>query len=121
MGTTNLDVNHKPFLLTKEFKDKRGKYSTDSLDYWLLIWINYYEYLLDHFDEQFILVAFEDLIHTPNTIFEHMCSVLNISAELKSEKKHSPSKYIDLDCEQTLLEKAKLIYDKLDALKKYRV
>lgn len=121
LGHHEFGLNHKPFLLTQNFIENRSKYSLDNLNYWLLIWINYYEYLLEHFDEQYILVSFEDLIHTPNTVYKHMGSVLNISVELKTEKKHSPSKYIDIDSEQPLLEKAEMIYDKLNTLKRYRV
>ena len=121
LGHHEFGLDHKPFMLTENFINNRAKYDLDDLNYWLQIWINYYEYLLAHFNEEFILVSFEDLINAPNIVFEHIRSALHINAPLSSDKKHSPAKYNALDCDQLLLKKAEEIYENLNALKKYSV
>ena len=119
LGHHEFGLDHKPFLLTDDFVNNRADYSIDDLNYWLLIWINYYEYLLGHFNEEFILVSFEDLINEPNSVFEYVRTVLEINSTLTSEKKHSPSKYKKLSFEPGLLNRANGIYQKLNRLKRY--
>ncbi|HMB64473.1 MAG TPA: sulfotransferase [Eudoraea sp.] len=119
LGHHEFGLGHKPFLLTEGFTQYREKYGHDELNYWVAVWINYYEYLLDHFDTEFLLVSFEDLIEEPNTVFEHVRSRLKMDAVMAAGKKHSPSKYAHLNCDRDLMARALAIYAELDSKKGY--
>ncbi len=119
LGHHEFGLGHKPFLLTQDFIANKEKYDHDDLNYWVYIWINYYEYLLENFDGDFAVVSFEDLIDDPDSVFGYVKSMLHIDSELISEKKHSPSKYSEPSCDQSLIDRAMKIYKELDAKKEY--
>jgi hypothetical protein len=121
LGHHEFGLDHKPFMLTDSFMENREKYELHDLNYWLLVWINYYEYLLDNFDENFLVISFEDLVSEPNKVFDHVKARLSITSPMTSDKKHTPSSYSEIDCDQQILGHAQDIYQKLCALKKYEV
>jgi hypothetical protein len=119
LGHHEFGLNHKPFLLTDSFNARREKYALDDLNYWVSVWINYYEYLLDSYDPGFLLVSFEDLINEPNRVFDYVQSNLKINSSLKSDKKHSPANYSGLSCAKDLEDRAMSIYAELESRKSY--
>ena len=108
-----------PSYLMEDFVKNIDKNSPEDLDYWLRIWINYYDYLLQHFDEDLMVVAFEDLIEDPNKVYAHIKNNLSIEAVLSSDKKHVPTQYKKVSCDPALKEKAMDIYNQLNTLKGY--
>ncbi|MEX0291108.1 MAG: sulfotransferase family protein [Flavobacteriaceae bacterium] len=119
LGHHEFGLDHKPFLLTEDFVNNKDKYALTDLNYWVQIWINYYEYLLDHFDDSFTVVSFEDLIEDPNKVFAYVGRELNIGTSMTSDKKHTPSKYAEIDCDPQLRDRAMSIYQKLSSKKGY--
>lgn len=119
LGHHEFGLNHKPFLLTDSFKNNREKYDLDDLNYWVAVWINYYEHLLANYDQNFLVVSFEDLINDPNIVFEHVKARLQVAAPMRTDKKHTPSKYTELTCDPKLHEQALAIYEELNSRKGY--
>ena len=119
LGHHEFGLDHKPFLLTEDFVKNKDGYELNDLNYWIQIWINYYEYLLENFDDSFTVVAFEDLIEDPNKVFAFVGEKLNITTPMISDKKHSPSKYSEISCDPILKERAMHIYKTLCAKRQY--
>jgi len=119
LGHHEFGLNHKPFLLTEDFTHKRKQFSKKSLNYWLAIWFNYYSYVLQHKEKDYYFISFEDLIETPNTIYNFLEEQLNISTRFTPSKKHTPSSYRGLDCDDGLLKKCSEVYNLLSKQKKY--
>lgn len=119
LGHHEFGLGHKPFLLTEKFMVDRKEFSKDTLEYWLLVWINYYNYLLTTYKSTYILVSFEDLINIPNNVFAYIYKNLSATSNIQGTKRHTPADYPDVPCDIELLAEAREIYKKLDGLKNY--
>ncbi len=116
LGHHEFGLNHKPFLLTKEFEEYRNRYKTGDLNYWLAIWLNYYSYLLETNHPKDIFICFEDLIAEPDSIYATLSAELQIDS-LEQSKKHTPSTYVTPKCDEELLERCMAVYESLSAKK----
>ncbi len=122
LGHHEFGLNHKPFLLTKEFKDSRTKFDMEKLDYWLAVWLNYYQYIVTLPLKKSWFICFEDLIEEPNIVYEHIGNEIGLKSLLKSNKKHTPSTYnVMPNCNENLLKQCQEVYFELCKLKSYRI
>ncbi len=119
LGHHEFGLNHKPFLLTTDFANQRQKFSKENLNYWLAIWLNYYSYLLNNNKDNYLFISFEDLINTPDTVYDFIADNLKVKSKFALSKKHNPSTYPILDCDVDLLKKCLTVYEQLSELKKY--
>ena len=120
LGHHEFGLNHKPFILTRSFEERRNEFPKEGLNYWLSIWHNYYTYVLDNCLENAMLVCFEDVISQPEVVYPFITSNLNLESELKVPEKHEPSKYKDADCDQSLLQECMSVYENLQNNTTYR-
>ncbi|WP_282163167.1 sulfotransferase [Ulvibacterium marinum] len=121
LGHHEFGLNHKPFLLTKDFEVLRQRFDKKKLDYWLAIWLNYYSYVLSNNIEYDLLVCFEDLINHPEVVYGHITNLIDSESILEPGKKHKPSTYMELSCDKDLLAQCTKVYDQLSKLKKYQI
>lgn len=121
LGHHEFGLNHKPFLLTPGFTGNRQKFAKDSINYWLAIWLNYYSYILDQPNTALLLVSFEDLIQSPDLVYDYIFNELDIENELVESKKHQASTYPTSDFDEGLLNECREVYKQLSALKQYQV
>ncbi len=112
LGHHEFGLNHKPFVLTDEFKVNRQKYSIDDINYWLSIWLNYYSFVLQKLKNEDILICFENLISYPDSIYNNLGDLLGI--KIDPVKKFEPSSYPKLDCEESLYKECMTIYTELN-------
>ncbi|MEO9891007.1 sulfotransferase [Aurantibacter sp.] len=112
LGHHEFGLNHKPFLLTKEFETYRNKFDKEDLNYWLAIWLNYYSYLKENHQPNDIFICFEDLISEPDIVFTKLAEKLKIDS-LGNNKKHTPSVYPEPLCDKELLEECMNVYNSL--------
>tara|TARA_R110002049_G_scaffold77408_1_gene197972 strand:+ start:128 stop:1144 length:1017 start_codon:yes stop_codon:yes gene_type:complete len=119
LGHHEFGLNHKPFLLTENFIGSRTQYTLEDINYWLILWINYYEYVLDNFDDSYMLISFESLVDEPDSVFEYVSKNLQVKPFANSIKKHKPMIYEPVPCNLELQNRAKQVYNKLLYLIKY--
>ena len=119
LGHHEFGKNHKPFLLTEEFRSNREKYTKDQLDYWLSVWQNYYSYLLNNHNNNYIYISFQDLILEPKRVFEYLTTELQIDGIQLTNYKHKPSEYGRAVCNNKLVNCCNEIFEKLNRLKLY--
>jgi len=112
-------LNHKPFYLSNQHF--HASYAISSVNYWIEIWIYYYQELLKIVQEEtgnkMFLIHYEDLLNSPRSLLTSVGKALEIpfSNEPIPVFTSGSKTYSDLDT--SLLEKAKIIYEKLMKLK----
>ena len=90
LGHHEFGLNQKPFNLnTKDFNELKN-YEKSSIDYWLLIWKQYYQYLLKIYDEKFHLIFFEDLINERKRVNHYLNEILQIKIKSQDENFSPP-------------------------------
>ena len=119
LGHHEFGLNHKPFLLNKAINSKMIENDPNLIDYWLLNWINYYQYLLENPCENCHFISFSDLIGNQEKVISYLNHKVLMSAQIPRQKKYLPQAYPVLNCNKDLLQKATLIYEKLKLLRKY--
>ena len=113
LGHHEFGLNHKPFLLADNFLGKSEAHSRDSLDYWLLNWINYYEYVKERLTSKVHLICFEDYIADNASVYDKLESILDIEISRTAGRKHQPTQYKEPVCDAKLKERAISIYEAL--------
>ncbi|WP_299366010.1 sulfotransferase family protein [Winogradskyella sp.] len=101
--------NHKVF----SFEDtpKAIEYDRDKLDYWLAVWLNYYNYLLTLDDSEFMLLEYEDYLQTPKEVLTYLEGEMNMSFDYSNVKPFSNKKTIDTSgCDAELLKATSKTY-----------
>jgi hypothetical protein len=88
------------------------------LDYWLVTWLNYYQYLLSQYSKKWILVDFMDLCNHPNEVMKSILSTWGFDAtELAIESYRAPSyQKTEEIYSENLLSSCQELYDKFKPL-----
>ncbi|TXN35965.1 hypothetical protein FVB32_15505 [Flagellimonas hymeniacidonis] len=121
LGHHEFGLNHKPFLLTKKFEENRQEFNIETIDYWLSIWLNYYQYIMSIPLKNSWFICFEDLITEPDIVYEHIRSQIGFETALKSSKRHKPSTYEKPNYNKQLLEECQEIYVQLSHQRLYQI
>ena len=110
LGHHEFGLNHKPFLLTKSFDKNRQLFDKNSLNYWLSVWLNYYSYIVDNNNNDYLLIRFEDLTQNPNEIYEHLAEQIGIAPLAIKQNKFTPPEYRPSEYDAKLLDKCMKTY-----------
>jgi Sulfotransferase domain. len=111
LGHYEFGLNHKPF----QFKGYDDFKITNlfNINYWLYNWLNYYKYLLDNFNENFLLIAFEDICNSPGNVENFLNQEINSNHLICLNKKYKPTSYEDVDYEDNLFAQCMNVYNRL--------
>ncbi len=112
LGHHEFGLNHKPFLLGSKLKKARIEYELTSVNYWLLIWKDYYSHLLKIYDQRLNLILFEDIVNQPEKVYQHISEILNVKISA-NKKTYTPPNYSPKDINSTLLNECQEIYSKI--------
>lgn len=119
LGHHEFGSNHKPFEFSSNLFEIFKQYPLTDINYWLTNWINYYNHLLEINNQNFVLVAFEDLIHNPDKVFGYLKEILSVPSLVPDPKKHKPPVYNEKNMDTILVDKALTIFEKLNSLRTY--
>jgi hypothetical protein len=88
------------------------------LDYWLVTWLNYYQYLLAHFSSDWILVDFNDLCRQPNEVMRLLAKKWDLEVqEMNIPAYQAPNYPSDEEVfSESLLIRCQQLYQKLKSL-----
>ncbi len=112
LGHHEFGLNHKPF----NFNNNNSKIDFDinTIDYWLQIWINYYDYLLEFVnDKNVAFINYESFLNNPETTLQSIEQKLNINFNLSSIEKFDNTNKYSGSVNSTLEQEANSIYSKL--------
>ncbi|MBI5218333.1 MAG: sulfotransferase [Bacteroidia bacterium] len=117
IGHHEFGLNHKPFFLDNDvIFGQMLKYDTEDINYWLLNWLNYYTYVLNHYAETCIMFSHERFCEEPDIAMNrllHQIDLQNFQFELtpfmlKTRICNSFDKQIHSNC--------MAVYNKLDEM-----
>jgi hypothetical protein len=109
LGHHEFGKGQKPFLLseTPSFE----QFSTHSLNYWLILWIRYYERILS---TSFVtVVPYEDFLKEPANVLRSIGSDLGLEVKLESLTVFEKHPAVLPEYHQELADKAKELYHTL--------
>ena len=89
-------------------------FNTSDLNYWILYWMNYYQYLIMNSKDCFSLVSFSDLSNKPKIATKMLSERLDIDVELLEKKEYVPPTYSGEGGDSDIIERAYEIYNSLN-------
>lgn len=102
----------------KSFKFKDGKQietkNKECLNYWLEVWINYYQKALTIEDPNTILLTYEQLCNEPNEVIKSLLSKFSINETNVQLNTHKNKREVKFEYSQELLSKALDVYNKIE-------
>lgn len=111
LGHHEFGLNQKPFVF--EINPKRIEGDKNTLNYWIEIWINYYQYLASLDLSQIILFEYDNYCKYPSEHLEILLRELSVNEKIGVEKSFTPSSKSYEKYSPELLEKATGIYEDL--------
>ncbi|MCX7551129.1 sulfotransferase family protein [Xanthomarina sp. F2636L] len=89
-------------------------YDKNTLDYWLYIWLNYYDYLMTVENDNYLLIEYEDYLNKPKEVLQYIENDMNMSFDYSHIEPFTNTRKIDTsNCNPKLLEATDEIYQKL--------
>ena len=119
LGHHEFGLNHKPFYLQESSMDELKKFRQDELNYWLLIWRNYYQFLLDGAVDQTLLISFEDICQRPEMVAQFLNNMIGLDSKIQAANKFEPVPHADYPYDQSILEDCNFLYTKLNSKRAY--
>jgi len=116
LGHHEFGNNQKVFKFTTE--DPNMTYDKSTLNYWLQVWLNYYNYLLNIEDKNFILIDYEDYLKTPKEVLQLVGNEMQMALDFSKVEPFKNTKTIDTTlCNKDLLNQVNNVYAKLKGQK----
>ena len=110
LGHHEFGLNQKPFVFEGQSAPEGNK---NGLDYWLNIWINYYENALNVQDENFLIVDYEEFCSNPESILRMVTAQLGIMSDVQAQEAYINRREVQEDYSADLLNKALELYKQL--------
>ncbi|PWI31056.1 sulfotransferase family protein [Flavobacteriaceae bacterium LYZ1037] len=117
LGHHEFGQNQKVF----KFSDEKPviSYDKNTLDYWLCIWQNYYSYLMNLVDDDYLLIEYEDYLNKPKEVLQYIENSMNMSFDYSYIEPFTNTRKIDTsNCDPKILETTESIYQKLKLKKR---
>jgi len=111
LGHHEFGLNQKQFLFNESDKIQDGDRNT--LDYWLMIWINYYSFALEIEHPNTVFINYEDYCTKPKQVISVVLNKIGLSASLPEFSAFINNRKPDSDYSDNLLNNATDIYRKL--------
>ena len=112
LGHHEFGNNQKVFKFTDE--EPAMTFDKDTLNYWLEVWLNYYNYLLHVEDNNFMLIDYEDYLKTPKNVLELVGNEIQMSLNFSKIEPFENTRTIDIStCDKDLLNRVNDVYSRL--------
>lgn len=86
----------------------------DTLDYWLKIWINYYNHVIAIHHPKTLFINYDSYCNNPKRVIQHIVNKLNIDADIPDYTSFQNKRKAVSNFSENLYESAKEIYDILN-------
>lgn len=116
LGHHEFGNNQKSFKLGDTVKT--NPHPKTSLNFWLEVWINYYDYLISLENKNFDLIEYDDYLNMPKQVIRHIGNRINLKLDTSHIEPFKNKRSIDTsDCDEELLNRVNLLYRNLQAIK----
>ena len=119
LGHHEFGLNLKSFDLgNKELNAQLNTLNPMELDYWLVSWLNYYDYLFSQYSDKWLLVDFQDLCSHPTELMQRITKAWELPSSFSTLEAYQAPKYElnEANCTANLLEACKELYLKFKPL-----
>lgn len=108
-------MTHLPFVYGEHEFEKLSRFNVNQLEYWLMLWIHTYEYLLDTAPGNAVFISYETLCKDPGRVLKNILQLANIDAELQTNTqiRVMPGKNINVATDSDLEIQAENLYSRL--------
>ena len=114
LGHFEFGLNHKPFYFgDMESFIRLKEFSTGNINYWLLIWKNYYSYLLNNHTPNVLFFCFEKYCDQPNEVLAKLYAMIDLDFVALAIERFKPKILSVDDIEQDILLECEGIYNRL--------
>ncbi len=115
LGHFEFGLNQKPFhFVDNDTFSKLEKLDKMNLDFWLLSWKNYYEYVLKNVGESTLLFSYAELCKSPSTVLTKLFKELSVQNKPTGLKPFAPTVKEVYGYSEPLLKECMDIYKNLD-------
>lgn len=116
LGHHEFGKNQKVFKFDQEIPNI--PYDKNSLDYWLYIWLNYYNYLRQVTDTNYMLIEYEDYLNKPQEVLQYIEQEMGVPFDYSGIVPFSNNRQVDMStCDPELLSATDAIYKSLQERK----
>jgi hypothetical protein len=119
LGHHEFGLSQKPFRFSEASFAELQPYDKGSLDFWLVTWKNYYQYLLAEERGMLFYVSFEDLCLRPGWIAGLLNDKLSLKTKILQAEPFQPAIHVARDYDEEILGACMEIYGKLQAKRQY--
>jgi hypothetical protein len=89
-------------------------YDKNTLNYWLAVWLNYYTYLANLNDSNYLLIEYKDYLKQPIKVIQYLENEMSMNFDLSAIKPFENNRIIDIsDCDIELLNETNIVYQQL--------
>jgi len=113
LGHFEFGLNHKPFYFGDDSFNRLKNYFTDDINYWLLIWNNYYSYLLNNHTPNVLFVCFERYCAGPDKVLGKLYSRIDLDMVAKPIERFQPKILSAMGVDRDILFECEGIYKRL--------
>lgn len=117
LGHHEFGLNHKPFNLDNS--KINNPFDINNINYWLTIWLDYYQYVLLHYKLHLTFIAFTDICNNPVCISSYLNLLIKSDNTIKINEKFNPILHKEEEFEIVLAKKCFEIYEQLNYLRTY--
>lgn len=112
LGHHEFGLHHKPIYYPN---CHQHQYKEDSMEYWLIQWINHYQWALDNAPDGCIYVSYDTLCENPDHMLGVLYQLINIpEAKITHNLKQTSKHTIDIEVEPAMMQKVNAVYDALN-------
>lgn len=109
LGHHEFGLNQKVF----NFGDSPPKGDKFKLDYWLMVWINFYNQVLEIEDSKCLVIDYQLYCQDPKQTVNTIAKLIGVNNDISPIQPFKNKRLIKPDCDQELLNKANSIYAQL--------
>jgi hypothetical protein len=114
IGHHEFGLNQKSFDFGDQvLLDKMSNYEKGDINFWLLNWLNYYQYLLKNLPNNLCLVSYENLCSQPDQVYSRIEEKLNLKFEGNLAIPFQPKVRPVLDFDESILSSCNQVYKEL--------
>jgi hypothetical protein len=119
LGHHEFGLGQKTFFFDSVLSEQLKHHDKSTFDFWLLSWLNYYSYVVNHYLDDITLVSFKDICDNPKRVYGYINEQLAIKPDNQYPDPYMPPSYDIPLHSATLLHECMKVYERLNTERKY--
>lgn len=118
LGHHEFGLNHKPFDVGNDLLfDQLKRFQKQNINYWLLLWLNYYSYALKEYSEACVFFCYESFCEVPEKSLHQLLDKIGVEASDFKEINYFTPKIREVEgIDEQILQSCMKIYSEMKSL-----